>query len=691
MRYSFNWLQELLPAAEISFSELLSGLADIGLHSQEKLSQNGDEIFELEIPANRGDLLSMWGLAREISVFLGLPLPILSTPSPQSDIGVPAQSDIGVPAKEADLTKNIKVVIKNPDACPFYSGRLISDVKITANPRGKISSRLKALNFRTINNAVDITNYVLLELGQPLHAFDADKISGNITVRFAKPGEKLVTLDGAERKLNKQNLVIADSEKILALAGIIGGKTSEITEETKNIFLESALFQPEAIRASRKSLGTETESSLRFERGTDPGAVVAGLNRATNLMAEETESIRLSNMVQGGQIPTQKGTISLYSQHLADVLGIEIEPARVEILLTKIGCSLQKTDSFWSVDSPSYRKDLTEEIDLIEEVARFYGYDRLPSRLPQIQLVPTPSKTIFSLMAQIKRYLVSAGFDEAVTLNLLSSRNAPSEVKIINPLSQEQEVLRESLLPNLIQIGFENIHQGNLNLRLFEMGKVYLKNAPRPGNTNLHSKLEYTGSWYEEYRLGILISGEKKDLLFTKSLLLKLAELLGLNNLESEKRSSPYLKEGVALSCGEKTWAIFGEVPDAKNPLLGAEVYLEDYLNPPPNLTLGTPHLSERFKAWAKFPAISRDYSFLSPTSLPWKEIETNIYSLSELIYKVKLFDLYRARELPKGFCSITFSVSFQSAERTLTHSEIELIQKRIIAELESLGLSLRK
>ncbi len=675
MRYSFNWLQELLPAAEISFSELLSGLADIGLHSQEKLSQNGDEIFELEIPANRGDLLSMWGLAREISVFLGLPLPILSTPSPQSDIGVPAQSDIGVPAKEADLTKNIKVVIKNPDACPFYSGRLISDVKITANPRGKISSRLKALNFRTINNAVDITNYVLLELGQPLHAFDADKISGNITVRFAKPGEKLVTLDGAERKLNKQNLVIADSEKILALAGIIGGKTSEITEETKNIFLESALFQPEAIRASRKSLGAETESSLRFERGTDPGAVVAGLNRATNLMAEETESIRLSNMVQGGQIPTQKGTISLYSQHLADVLGIEIEPARVEILLTKIGCSLQKTDSFWSVDSPSYRKDLTEEIDLIEEVARFYGYDRLPSRLPQIQLVPTPFKPIFSRITRIKRYLVSAGLDEAVTLSLLSSRNTPSEVKIINPLSQEQATLRESLLPNLIQIGLENIHQGNLNLRLFEIGKVYLKNAPRPG---------------EKYRLGILISGEKKNLLFTKSLLLGLAELSGLNNLRVEKRSSPYLKEGMALSCGEKTWAIFGEVSDAKNPLLGAEVYLEDYLNPPPNLTLGTPHLSERFKAWAKFPAISRDYSFLSPTSLPWKEIETNIYSLSELIYKVKLFDLYRARELPKGFCSITFSVSFQSAERTLTHSEIELIQKRIIAELESLGLKLR-
>lgn len=661
MRYSFNWLQELLPPAEISFSELLSGLADIGLHSQDILSQNGDYLFELEIPANRGDLLSMWGLAREISVFLGLPLPILSIPSP----------------KEADLTKNIKVVIKNPDACPFYSGRLISDVKITES-RGKISSRLKALNFRTINNAVDITNYVLLELGQPLHAFDADKISENITVRFAKPGEKMITLDGTEQKFNEQNLVIADSEKILALAGIIGGKDSEITEETKNIFLESALFQPEAIRASRKSLGAETESSLRFERGTDPGAVVAGLNRATNLMAEETESIRSANMVQGGQIPTQKGTISLYSQHLADVLGIEIEPARVEILLTKIGCSLQKAkdpNSFWSVDSPSYRKDLTEEIDLIEEVARFYGYDRLPSRLPQIQLVPTPSKTIFSLMAQIKRYLVSAGLDEAVTLSLLSSRNTPSEVKIINPLSQEQEVLRESLLPNLIQIGFENIHQGNLKLRLFEMGKVYLKNAPRPG---------------EEYRLGILISGEKKDLLFTKSLLLGLAELSGLNNLRVEKRSSPYLKEGMALSCGEKTWAIFGEVPDAKNPLLGAEVYLEDYLNPPPNLTLGTPHLSERFKAWAKFPTISRDYSFLSPTSLPWKEIETKIYSLSKLIYKVKLFDLYRARELPRGFCSITFSVSFQSAERTLTHSEIELIQKRIIAELESLGLKLR-
>ncbi|MFH0796800.1 MAG: phenylalanine--tRNA ligase subunit beta [Candidatus Omnitrophota bacterium] len=665
MRYSFNWLQELLPAAEISFSELLSGLANIGLHSQDILSQNGDYLFELEIPANRGDLLSMRGLAREISIFLDLPLPILSIPSP----------------KEADLIKNMKVAIQNPDACPFYSGRLISGVEITET-RGKISTRLKDLRFRTINNAVDITNYVLLELGQPLHAFDADKISGNITVRFAKAGEKMSALDGTERKLDEQNLVIADSAKILALAGIIGGKDSEITEGTKNIFLESALFQPEVIRASRKALGVETESSLRFERGIDPKAVVAGLNRAVNLMSEGTDLksgtpnsqlyCLTAPMVQDGQIPPQKGTISLYATHLADVLGIAIEPDRVEILLTKIGCSFQKgcrkADSFWSVDSPSYRKDLSEESDLIEEVARFYGYDRLPSRLPQIQLVPPPSKTIFSLTAQIKRYLVSAGFDEAVTLNLLSSRNTHSEVKIINPLNQEQETLRESLLPNLIQIGLENIHQGNLKLGLFEIGKVYSKTTQGPG---------------EEYRLGILISGEKGELLFIKSLLLKLAEGLGLNNFRVEKRSSPYLKESVSLSCGEKVWAVFGEVPNAKNPLLGAEVYLEDYLNPPPS--------PDRFKSWAKFPAIIRDYSFLSPGALPWKEIETKIYRRSELIAQVKLFDLYRSRELPEGFCSITFSVSFQSAERTLTHSEIELIQERIIAELENLGLKLRK
>ncbi|MCX5641644.1 MAG: phenylalanine--tRNA ligase beta subunit-related protein [Candidatus Omnitrophica bacterium] len=326
MRYSFKWLQELIPLDGVTFPDLRAGLSGIGLQSEMITADGEDHIFELEIPANRGDLLSIWGLSREIS----------------------ARND------------KIKIEIKDKKLCSRYIGAVIEDIKVVPSPKW-MQERLLVSGVKPINNVVDITNYVMLETGQPLHAFDADRICGGIEVRFARFGEVLITIDGIERKLNEKNLVIADSVKVLALAGIMGGKESEVTENTKNVFLESAFFSAEIIRFGRKNISLETEASMRFERGIDPDLVVAALERAKGLLRELTGGVTGPN-VKSGRLPRGHPSISFYPSHLKNVLGLEIPPEETESIFKRIGCSVTDKKDFWLVSVPAYRIDLKRRL-----------------------------------------------------------------------------------------------------------------------------------------------------------------------------------------------------------------------------------------------------------------------------------------------------------------------------------------
>jgi phenylalanyl-tRNA synthetase beta chain len=663
MRYSFKWLQELISLDGVPFSDLLAGLSEIGLHAETIVTEGEDRIFELEIPANRGDLLSIWGLSREISALFRLPGPAFPFH----------------PRKEATSEKDgLKVKIDVLEACPFYSGCLVSRVNLGESPEG-MAGKIKTLGFRSLNNVVDITNYTLLELGQPLHAFDADRICGGIEVRFARSGEFLTTIDGTERKLNEKILVIADSVKVLALAGIMGGKESEVTEKTKNVFLESAFFQPGTVRSGRKNLLLETEASVRFERGVDPDLVVAALERAKNLLREVSGGSTGCN-VKSGRLPRGHESIPFHLPQLKNVLGVEISPEETESIFKRIGCSVTDKKDFWLVSVPSYRSDLKAEIDLVEEAARFHGYGLIPSVLPQIQLLPLESGASAAKTAKIRDWLTLAGFDEIITssFNVSGVSDSPSGgsgVRVVNPLSQEQKELRESILPALIQVVIRNLNQGNLNLRFFELGKIYQSAGSRNAR-------DFT----EENRLGLIMVGGGADRLTLKSLIVNLAERFGAGKLEIGPVDRRYLDftecASLVLPDGRK-FAVFGVVPSAKGLLLAAEIYAEGLVNFSPRPLW--------FRDWPKVPAITRDYSFLVPELLSWAEIEKKVCGLSELISRVTFFDLYQSTEYPAGFQSVSFSVCFQSPERTLTHSEIDAMQKDLIGELEDMGLKFKR
>ncbi|MFA5393203.1 MAG: phenylalanine--tRNA ligase subunit beta [Candidatus Ratteibacteria bacterium] len=662
MRYSFKWLQELIPLDGISFSDLLGGLTGIGLHSETVVTEGEDHVFELEIPANRGDLLSIWGLSREISALFRLPGPAFPFH----------------PTREVTSEENrLKVTVDALDACPFYSGCLISGVNLRESPKG-VAGKIETLGFRSLNNVVDVTNYTLLELGQPLHAFDADRICGGIQVRFARSGEVLITIDGTERKLNENILVIADSAKVLALAGIMGGKESEVTGKTKNIFLESAFFHSGKIRSGCKNLSLETEASLRFERGVDPDLVVAALERAKSLLREVSGGAMGSNL-KSGRLPRGHFSVSFHPLQLKNVMGIEIPPEETESIFKRIGCFVTDKKDSWLVSVPSYRNDLKMEIDLVEEVARFHGYDLIPSVLPQVQLLSSKPATPVTKSTEMRDLLVSAGFDEVVTSSFSVSGAFDFStdvfgVPVMNPLSQEQKKLRESILPALVQVVIYNLNQGNSGLRFFELGRVYQVDG-----------LENARSFTEESRIGLVMTGEKKDILVLKSLIGDLAKRFGLGNLEVGPIDRRYFDfpecTPLILPDGHK-FAVLGVIPVVKSLLLFAEVYVEGLLNFPP--------CPVRFRDWPKVPAVIRDYSFLVSKLLSWAEIEKKVRGLSELISRVTFFDLYQSSEYPAGFQSMAFSVCFQSPERTLTHSDIDAVQKDLISELEGMGLKFK-
>ncbi|MFH2068252.1 MAG: phenylalanine--tRNA ligase subunit beta [Candidatus Omnitrophota bacterium] len=662
MRYSFKWLQELISLDGVSCSNLLAGLSGIGLHSETVVTEGGDHIFELEIPANRGDLLSIWGLCREISALFWLPGPAFPFH----------------PRKEATPEKDgLKVKIDALKACPFYSGCLVSGVKLGESPEEMVG-KIKALGLRALNNVVDVTNYTLLELGQPLHAFDADRICGGIEVRFARSGEFLTTIDGTERKLNEKILVIADEIKVLALAGIMGGKESEVTEKTKNVFLESAFFHSGTIRSGRKMLSLETEASVRFERGVDPDLVVAALERAKSLSREVAGGVTGPNL-KSGRLPRNHSSISFHPPQLKNVLGVDISPEETEGIFKRIGCSVTDKKDFWLVSVPSYRSDLKTEIDLVEEAARFHGYDLIPSVLPQVQLLPLESGTAVMKTAKIRDLLVLAGFDEITTssFGVSGASDSPSGVlgvAVMNPLSQEQKELRGSILPALVQAVTYNLNQGNPDLRFFEVGKVYQATG-----------LQDAGGFKEEIRLGLIMTGEGTDRLILKSLIFNLAKSFGVGKPEvgpADRRYFDFAECASLILPGGQKFAVFGTVSVAKGFFLAAEVYVDGLLN--------SSSRPARFRYWPKVPAVIRDYSFLVPKLLSWAEIERKVYDSSDLISQVTFFDLYQSPEYPAGFQSVAFSVCFQSPERTLTHSDIDAMQKDLIDKLTEMGLTFR-
>jgi len=648
-----------------------------------------DTVIEVEITPNRPDWLSVIGVAREICANTGRKLKM---PPIELSEGEEAISDMA------------SVEINATDLCHRYTARFIKGVKVGPSPLW-MQNRLKAAGVRPISNVVDVTNYVLMELGHPLHAFDFNKLrGGKIIVQRAKEGEKFTTLDEQARILSADNLMICDGEGSVGVAGVMGGLNSEVSEETVDVLLEAAYFFPPNIRSTAKALGLSTEASYRFERGADIDGLVTALERAARLIVETSGGTVLKGMIDNYPNPHEKKKITLRVPRILKVLGLEVASERAVKCLSDLGIEVVEADENRIViEAPTHRVDIEREIDLIEEIARIVGYNDIPSTLPRISIQPGVPAGDRPLYEKCRDLLAAAGLSEIVTYSFIDpeddnriglSEDSPlrAKVKIQNPLGVETSVLRTTLLPSLLRVAGNNVRRGNKDLKLFEVGKTFhpVSGAPLP-EEHIRMAGLLTGSrepltwWAKQDRL---------DFFDGKGVVERVFSALGVSGVSYSKDDEiSFLQPGraAAISAGGATLGWLGEIhPDLLDqyeltgPVVAFELSLQEAVKA----------ISEvgNFPGLAKFPPSERDLALLTREDLTFQEVKETILSLNlELLKSVVLFDLYKGKNIPEGMQSIAIRITYRSGERTLTEEEVAEMQEKVVAELSGkLGARLR-
>lgn len=680
----------LCSGAELGISEDRSTVVEIEPESEVGMDLHDllplqDVILELEVTPNRPDCMSMVGVAREVAALTGADLKMPEAPFEEA----------GGP-----IEKLAKVFIKDVKGCPRYSARVVTGVKMAPGARW-MQRRLMAAGLRPINNIVDVTNYVLLELGQPLHAFDLGQLDeGTVVVRLARHGEVLTTLDGVDRQLDDRSLVIADVSRAVALAGIIGGEYSEVTENTTSILIESAYFDPTSIMLTSKRLGIRTEASSRFERGTDPSATVFAARRAAYLvesLAGGTCAVGEIDVFPEAVTPV---TIDLRPERVNQVLGSDVTTETMVGILESLEAEVEG-NGVLRVKVPTFRGDLEREIDLIEEIARIYGYDRIPGELPGGYGLEAGLSREQKLEAGIYQVLLTNGLSEAITYSLIFNEDLdrlllPPEdgmrrtVEIMNPLAGTGEVMRTTLMPGLLRVASNNVNRGNMDLALFERGRVYLAGGP----DRLPDEVESIGillcgrrglpNWSEQ--------GEPVDFYDIKGAFESVAAGLGVT-LGFKPEDRPYLAPGYTarVELNDRVLGHIGRLHQkvAEGFGLEGEFYVGE-IAISGLLESATEQLL--YRPVGRFPTVKVDIALVVDEGTEAARVTDEIWKRSgEYLKSVRIFDVYTGPQIPSGKKSLAFALEFGSGEGTLTdrqaHSELD----SIIAGLESeLGASLR-
>jgi phenylalanyl-tRNA synthetase beta chain len=630
-----------------------------------------DTVLEVEVTPNRPDLLSHYGIARELAALLNLPAPRLPGISAVFDR---VREDSGIVQLEAS------------DGCPFYAARLIRGIRVGPSP-GWLRQKLESAGLRSINNVVDVTNYVLLELGQPLHAFDLAKIKAGIVVRKANSGERLLALDEKEYELDTDDLVIADHERALAIAGVMGGDQSGVSATTTDMLLEAAYFNPGFIRRTSRRLGLISESSFRFERGVDPEAVLLASARATDLLLETAGGKTDERVVIAGSVPKLNRVVEMRPDRCRKLLGMEVPDSAN--LLSRLGLKPAGGDR-WEV--PSFRQDLTGEADLIEEVCRMAGVQKIPSRLFASATESSASDRAHDDLMQLRQKLAGLGLFEARSLTLVDEwaldhtmESAQEALTLRNPLTTDQRILRPSLVPGLVRAAERNFNRGSSSVAIFEIGRVF-KAAPEEESVSLSilvSGERQSKSWNQEAAIfdffalkGILKTALSKELIFVREKPTSFAPLLcGMIDGDGHLVGKiGQLRPGLAKEIG------------ARDPVLVAE------------LTLRPGKALKRFvyKALDRFPAVTRDVAFLADKELNYQEVIAAFASANEpLLADIRLFDLFLdpdGEKVPLNKKSIACSLTYRASDRTLTQEEANAAHSRLKSQLVNrLGVMLRE
>jgi phenylalanyl-tRNA synthetase beta chain len=647
-----------------------------------------DYVLELDLTPNRGDCLSMVGVAREVAALLGVKVKLPAVPTG-------AGRETG---EEAAVT----VKVQDPDLCLRYSMRIITDLKIGPSPLW-LQQRIRAAGMRPINNMVDVTNYVMLELGQPLHAFDYDRIKdGSIIVRRAKPGEKLVTLDGKERELHPDMLLIADPEGAVGIAGVMGGANSEVSAGTRTILLESACFHHLNNRKTTKALGLRSEASNRFEKGVDPNGTLLAANRAAYLM-EELGAGRVSPQVidiYPQEIKPRQ--IIARTERINQLLGTKLPAEKIKSILTGLEFKVTGSSPF-TVEVPTYRPDVEAEYDLVEEVARIYGYNRIEGTMIAGQLTPAHTSREQAMQDKTKELLAGWGYSEIVTYSFYNPRSfdrlrmEPDDpvrktIALYNPLTEDQSVMRTTLLPNMLDTMALNLKRKNTELALFELGRTYWGQQPLQGLPEeiVHLALGLTG------RMGTLNWQQpefKADFFALKGTLEALMKALGITGVKYIPEEYPVFHPGrqATLYLGCERLGIIGEIhPDVAEAWeITEKVYLGE-LNF--SLLCAQAQRAIRYRRLPRYPAVARDMALLIDAGVAAEAIGQIISKVGgELLVEANLFDIYQGEQIPAGKKSIAYSLVYQARDRTLTDEEVTAVQQKIVAALEEkLGIKLR-
>lgn len=674
----------LCGASEIGLVDNVKGLmelasdAPVGKDFREYLDLD-DVSIDVDLTPNRSDCLGIAGIAREVGVLTGCDL-----------TQWPVEANIEASTKA--VTVNVEIAAD----CPRYVGRVIENINVAAETPVWMQEKLRRSGIRSLGPVVDVTNYVMLELGQPMHAFDFDNLSGGISVRTAKADEKLTLLDGQEITMLENTLVIADDVAALALAGIMGGEASSVTDITKHLFLEAAHFNPLVIAGRARGYGLHTDSSHRFERGVDPELPRAAIERATALLLDIVggEAGPISEHVSEADLPKAE-SITLRADRIKRVLGIAIDPAQVEDQLTRLGLTVTAIDNnSWQVSVPSFRFDITIEVDLIEELGRLYGYDKLPKTRPQGTVLSADISESTLATHRLQSLLVDRGYQEAITYSFVDPAiqqhlavEGEGAIALANPISAELSVMRTSLWPGLLQAMAYNLNRQHERVRLFEVGRIFTGTSE---NVEQHRHIggvicgsRYAEQWSEKQR--------PVDFFDAKADVEALLDLGNEDNIRFVVASHPALHPGQSARIYKNEQAIgwIGALhPRLNKPLdISSRVYLFE-------LALSSVLAAKvpSFSALSRFPALRRDLALVVDDKIAVGEIEHCLNGIkSDILKSIQLFDVYSGAGVEVGKKSIAIAFQLQHAERTLTDEDVDSLMQTVTQQLEQhVGATIR-
>ncbi|MBL7031909.1 MAG: phenylalanine--tRNA ligase subunit beta [Nitrospira sp.] len=672
MKTSYNWLKEF-----VNFKEKPEELAHIltmaGLEVEFTEKVGDDIIYDIGVTPNRPDWLSMRGVAREISAILDLPM---------KDVSASVTNEKG----EGPL-----VEIDDPTLCPRYSARIIKGVKLGPSPEW-LTTKLESCGIRPASNIVDITNYVLLEIGQPMHAFDLDKLAGGkILVKQAGDINKFRTLDDEERKISKETLLIWDAEKPVAIAGVMGGGNTEVSDSTVNILLESAYFQPSSVRRTSRTLGLSSESAYRFERGVDKEAVILALDRAAELIVELAGG-EVSKSTDEYPKPFEAREIIVPFKRINSLIGIDIKEDFIINTLQSLGFVLERRGELLSITPPSYREDAERDIDIVEEVARIYGYDKMPSTLPEMHMSHPPEHKLQELVKKLKISMVKSGFSEAINysflnpeivdqLNLAQDDRRRDLIYVRNPLRKEESAMRTTIIPALLNNVNTNIKRGEKTLRFFEISKVFLSSGKK-----LADEVTQLGAVFLKDNSTSLWQTKHDGFYDIKGVFENIFKDLKICATFSTDQAEPYMHpaKSCAIMIGDEKIGSIGTLHpavadtfDIKGDITIAEIDdLERLLDAASSKVC--------FSSLPKFPSVERDIALVVSDDVTVSSVEKEIREIgSEILDNVTLFDIYKGKPIAKDKKSLAFSIRYRSSEKTLTDSEVDKVHAVILKRLE--------